>query len=425
MVAPLPDWMKPETDDNWDSEDVAPQVTSYSFYKDSPEGEVTLYYDDSAHAYYRFDADGNRVEIPGVTTVLQIIDKSKPLMLWAVKLAIMTIQAGLHNADGSRKELSTEDLNWLLNDARTKHSQELEEAGDVGHIVHGILEEQIKLAIKNNNGVLQPLDFPPTDERVKNSTGAAFEWTQKHKVRFIFTERKVYSREYDVAGTGDGLAWVSSCDDPSCCSEEYVDRLAFIDWKTSRSMRTTYILQTAIYRFCYIEETGEPVTDTWVLKLDKETGKLTSLHRSPNTFEMELEAFLAALNLYRRMKDVEESIRVDKAKRKAIGKAIRDEAKAVLKAEAKATSIANREASKLATKARNEAQKAHYKQLRADGVPVDEAKALAYPKVEKTAAEIADEIVDEMMGNLRASAPTEPTIAPIEEPFQVEWELKL
>lgn len=411
MAEPLPDWMKLEPNDDWDSDVVESPVTSYSFYKDSPEGEVILYYDDSAHAYYRFGPDGNRVDVPGVTTVLQIVDKSKPLMLWAVKLAITTLRNGLINPDGSMVRLSTEDLNALLEDARTKHSQELQEAGDVGHVVHALLEKAIKKAILETNGVLQPLEEIPIDERVKNSTGAALVWTQKHKVRFIFTERKVYSKEFDVAGTGDGLAWVSSCDDPSCCRDEYIDRLAFIDWKTSKSMRSTYILQTAIYRFAYIEETREPVTDTWILKLDKETGKLTALHRPPETFEMELNAFLAALQLYRSMDEVEESLRKDKAELKAVAKSIRDAAKAIQAEQERLERLAAREASKAATKVRNAAKKAHYEQLRAEGMNPVEAKAMAYPKVEKSTAEVEPK--------------SEPNPITTEEPFEVEWVLNL
>jgi hypothetical protein len=374
-MAELPSWMILDTDDQWNDVEVESKVSQYSFYKDSPEGETVLYYDDSAHEYYRYDAEGNRVDVPGVTTVLKDVGPAKPLMIWAVKLAIETARAGLVNEDGTFKQLSTEDFNFLLDDAQTKHDQELKEAGDVGHVVHGLLEDAIKKAIKDHNGVLQPLEFVHVDERVNNSTGAAVEWAQKHKVRFIFTERKVYSKTFDVAGTGDGLAWVSSCDDCTCCKFSYVDRLGWVDFKTSKSLRTTYLLQAAIYRFAYIEETGEPVTDTWILKLDKITGKLKALHRGPETFEIELEAFLSCLKLYRDMELVESSLSAQNAEQRSARKAVRDAAKAIQEAqEREERRLAKIERMRL-TKERNEAKDAHYKALRAGGLSPSEAKA--------------------------------------------------
>jgi hypothetical protein len=375
-VAAFPEWMQIE-DTNIEEES---KITSYSFYKDSPEGEVTLWYDDSAHVYYRFDADGTRIDIPGVTSVLQIIDKSKPLMFWAARLAVDTVRAGMTDGTGRLKMLATEEFNALLEDARTKHTQRLEEAGDVGHIVHAYLEDMIKDAIASNNGIMRPLrNVTITDERVKNSLAAALDWTMRHKVRFICTERKIYSREWDVAGTGDAWAYVSSCDDPTCCPNAYVDHLTLLDWKTSNRMHGTYPTQTAIYLAAYVEETGEPVTDRWVLRLDKETGKLDTLYCPPETFEDDLNCFLAALSLYRLVKKTESARTQQRGEVRKIRSAIKKEAKAELKLKEKEAKAVARAEAKATKVAKMEAQKAEYKRLRAQGVPVAEAKALAYP----------------------------------------------
>lgn len=442
MAIALPDWLQLE-DTNWGEDEPEAKVTTYSFYKDSPDGEVILYYDDHAHAYYRFDAEGNRVDIPGVTTVLQIVDKSKPLMLWAVKLAINTIRDGLINSDGGINNLATEDLNMLLEDARTKHSQHLVEAGDVGHIVHNILEQAIKRAVSETDGVITDIDTSDyTDERVVNSVKAAVQWITAHKVKFLLTERKIYSREFEVAGTGDGLALVSSCDDIACCKEHFEDRKDWLDWKTSNKMNTTYPAQTAIYMFAYIEETGERVVGRWVIKLNKETGKLDVLYRSPETFELDLEAFVKALGLSLTWKELEKSIQEQNAERRAILKSRRDAEREAREAQERAERLAAREASKAATKARNEAAKAYYKELRSQGMSPDEAKAeqlKKFPpksKSEKSADDLAEDFAEEMMTNLRHNVPeqqkrlaeslAEPKIETTKaDDFSLEWSITL
>ena len=367
IKADMPSWMN--VDDAY-GDDVS-SVSTYSFYKDAPDGEVVLFYDDVPHCYYRYDSLGNRIDIPGVTTVVNIIDKSHALMRWAVKLAVETIRIGLE--DGT-KLLPTEEFNMLLKDATTKHTQELEEAGSVGHTVHAILEEMVVWAILTNGGILRPYHKElPEDDRVHNCIRAALEWADAHNVRFLFTERKVYSRLFDTAGTGDGLALVSSCDDSTCCKSYYKDALDFIDWKTSKSMRTSYRLQTAIYQFAYVEETGEKVTGRWILKLDKETAKLSKLYCGPETFEDDVNCYLACLDLYRRWKAIEENERKDKQETKEIKKL----AKAAQKAQDKLTKAKAKEGASRAKKVAQDAKKALYKQLRAGGKSVTEARFMA------------------------------------------------
>jgi hypothetical protein len=414
-------------DSSWLPENTA--ITSYSFYKDTPEGEVVLYYDDAAHLYYRYDADGNRVDVPGVTTVLQIIDKSKPLMRWAVKLAIATIREGLE--DG-RKQLSTEEFMALLEDAKTKHEQELKEAGDVGHVVHGHLENMIKLAIETNNGIIAPLQgIEITDERVTNSIGAALEWCRSHKVRFIFTERKCYSRTFDVAGTGDGLALVSSCDDPLCCPTQYVDHLSFVDWKTSRSMRSTYPVQVAIYQFAYIEETNEPVTDRWILKLDKETGKLKALYCPPETFADDLDCFLAALELYRIFNKIEDR-RGEESKRHTEAVRARKRAfKEAAEEQEKARKADARAALKAAKEDWDQKRKTFYKALRDKKVSKVDAELqteTAFPKANRPGTKEESEPVQAdsavpTQANVAEPLPvaTAPVSAPVVPKGQWKW----
>src|ERR1022692_2948107 len=87
--------------------------------------------------------------------------------------------------------------------------------------------------------------FKLTDERAVQAVKAALRWMKTHRVEWLKTEEKIYSRKYEYAGTMDGLAYVDSCGDPACCTESYKHRMCLVDWKTSNHLSTIYCLQTA------------------------------------------------------------------------------------------------------------------------------------------------------------------------------------
>lgn len=376
--APLPDWMRPEDTDWSDVE----ELPGYNFYNDS----VKIHFDPAAHVYFRYDDEGNRTNIDGVTTVLGVINKSHMLVPWATKLCIETLKGYMFDEQGGLKEFTTEDLLMWMHEAKNKHRERLEEAGDIGHIAHDAIEQSIKYAIANTDGIVIQTEgtILPEHEQARNCVVAAFDWMKKHNVRWLATERKIYSREFDVAGTADGKCIVDSCDDIMCCrGRTFKDRKAIADWKSSNHLSDSYAYQTAIYQFAEIEEFGEYIPDRWILRLGKEDGKFEPWYIPADFFEADLNAFLAALQLYRSLKGIEERRKLEKAELRAIVKSIKDAAKAVKIAEERQERLLAREASKAATKARKDAADAHYKQLRAEGIPVAEAKAIAYPRAEK------------------------------------------
>jgi translation initiation factor 2B subunit (eIF-2B alpha/beta/delta family) len=124
-----------------------------------------------------------------------------------------------------------------------------------------------------------------------------------HNVRWLRTERKIYSRKYQYAGTLDGLATVDSCQDVACCGRIYQDELSLIDWKSSNHLRTEYLYQTAAYQQAEQEEFGCDIKARWILRLGKEDGKFEAWYEQ--NFEQDFEAFLGCLNLYRANKAVE------------------------------------------------------------------------------------------------------------------------
>jgi len=385
MSTALPTWMVFE-DVDMDAEEVA--VPSYKFYGDS----ITLYFESGPHIYYKFNEQGDRENVDGVTTILNVI--SKPyLTAWGTKLCIETLKEKMFDSNGMPIPYSTEELFVWFEEAKNKHKEKLETAGDIGKIAHNSLEQNIKYAIANTDGVVKSLVDLPTHEQAYNCVQAAKGWMDAHNVRWLHTEKLVYSRLYNVAGTLDGDALVDSCTDPfckGCQGRVFKDRRSIIDFKSSNYLSNPMAYQTAMYQFMQIEEFGEPIFDRWVLRLGKSQGDFEFWYLPDVYFEADLEAFLAALHLYRGLRDVEERRRIDKKAFTELTRSVKKEAKAEIKSQEKATKAAAKAELKAAKALKLEAQKAHYKRLRAAGTPVVEAKALAYPvEVVEVPSEIA------------------------------------
>lgn len=277
------------------------------------DGAVTLKFDKENHAYHLILPDGTTEIQEGVTTISNILDHSMYLMPWAVKmmyLKLLKTVPRMAELDGKQytESIAWGDFDKLLLEAKFAHREKFEDAGDIGHMAHSWIEESIKWAIKHNEGIVEKMHVTaPDNEQAVNCGLAAYKWMQAHNVRWISTERKVYSREHKYAGTLDGLAIVDSCDDPGCCHRFFMDELSVIDWKSSNHLRIEYLYQTAAYQAAYQEEFGTEIKSRWILRLGKEDGEFEAWYETD--FAQDFDSFLACLKLYRLNKAVDKRMR--------------------------------------------------------------------------------------------------------------------
>lgn len=288
----------------------------YKFYAD----QVTLRYDVKNHVYLLLKEDGSLEPQDGVTTICHIIDKSNALIPWACKMMSNRLLADgvIHLPSGEKvvRQMTYPEFEALVTLAKGAHKEKLEEAGEVGHTAHAWIEDYIKLTLAVK--VASPTELSlaqeklldhtiayPKDERAASACKAALDWMYQHNVRWLGTERKIYSRLHKYAGTLDGLCIVDSCQNPHCCKKEFKDRLTVSDWKTSNYLYTEYLLQTAAYQSAYIEEMsvtdphGPLVTDRWVIRLGKDDGGFEAWHADWDDFLVDFAAFRQALELSR------------------------------------------------------------------------------------------------------------------------------
>lgn len=207
------------------------EVLESTLYK----GKVKIRFFPESHIYV---VDGKRKT--GVTTYIGIMDKSRPLMIWATELARDFLLANLDR--GITKE-------HILQSC-VLHEEKKKEAADIGSLVHDWIEKYIK---KENPEL-------PEEKEAQIGINAFLDWVNDNKVKFLSSERVIYSKKHDYIGKMDIEAKVNG-------------KLCLIDIKTSNGLYNTYSMQTAAYVKADEEESGRNYEGRWLIRLAKETEK--------------------------------------------------------------------------------------------------------------------------------------------------------
>ena len=276
----------------------------YKFYNN----EITIRYDIKNHKYLLLE-NGELKEVPSVTQIVHIIDKSNALVPWAVKMMqaklVRTVNNYSTSIEGWDAYFKQNDLEEWISQAKSAHKEELDTAADIGHIAHGWIERYIKAVI--NGDKLSP-EFPE-HPKAASCCMAALDFISRHNIRWICTERKVYSRKWGYAGTLDGMCRADSCTDKHCCPRAFKDRLCLIDWKSSNHLYVEYVLQTAAYQHAWQEENNEKIDDRFIIRLGKDDGEFEPWHFESECFELDFYSFIEALNLTRTTKQIDKRIK--------------------------------------------------------------------------------------------------------------------
>lgn len=234
-------------------------------------GKVVLNYSDSGHVY---TLDGKVVY--GVTSIVKVIDKPA-LVGWGVKETINHYKRRIEPG----KEYSEVDLDIIHDEAKSARFASARKSASIGSITHNWIEAYVEAGLAG-----EELPERPVDKSVNKALDAFFEWTKEHDIKFKYSERKVYSMEYDYAGTLDGEAEVDG-------------NLDLIDYKTSTGIYPEYWLQIAAYMQAREEEEGHKYDGAWIVRIDKRSGKFETERKSrEEIMEVYLPAFLSALGIY-------------------------------------------------------------------------------------------------------------------------------
>ncbi len=232
--------------------------------------QIELFFDPDKHIY---QVNGKIVD--GVTSVVQIIDKSGPLMYWAVNQATDYLRNNLKPGQA----LDEIEIREILEEASKQHRLSKTRAGNVGDLTH----EYIEKAIRGEKPKM------PVNKQIRSGIKAFAKWAKENKLKPKFAEKKVYSKRFRYAGTTDIIGLVNG-------------KLAVIDIKTSNGIYHEMRYQVAAYQNAWEEETGKKCEERWIIRLGKEDGEFEAIKL--DDYEKDFKAFLAALILHRRRKEL-------------------------------------------------------------------------------------------------------------------------
>lgn len=188
--------------------------------------EIELCFEEKRHLY-----TVDNTKVAGVTGVTGVLNKPA-LVYWAVNKAVEYLDNTLEPG----KAYDEIQLKKLLEEAKFAHRKASGDAADIGTIVHNWIESYIK----GEN------PEPPINEKLKKSTQAFVKWTEENDVKFVLSEKKVYSRKYNFAGTLDFTAYIGKR-----------KQMVIGDVKTSTGVYPEMFFQTAAYQLARQEEHPE------------------------------------------------------------------------------------------------------------------------------------------------------------------------
>ncbi len=166
-----------------------------------PKTKDTFVYDNENHFYSL-----NGTQLPGTTTPMTLVnelswnrkgvmsDKTQIIKNWALK--VMYEKA--LELWGEKDSIFKDEFVELVSEAKKAPNQRFKDAGLSGTQIHEIIEELIKSWITSNKGYPYK-DLKSLYPQVQNF----IDWALKRKVRFLFSEEPLYSKEWMNCGTVD------------------------------------------------------------------------------------------------------------------------------------------------------------------------------------------------------------------------------
>lgn len=173
-----------------------------------------LKFDDKRHRYTL-----DNTPIPSVTTILNVLDKPG-LPYWAAGLVA---RDAIENCDyWGQRIRSGEDPERIIRDLKRSPWKERDKAARRGTRIHQVLE-----AAAHGDPTDCPRDLLPMAQQ-------AVDLLDREGVRTVETEARGYNRGLWYAGTIDLIADING-------------KTWLLDWKSSRSIHETHIMQIAAY----------------------------------------------------------------------------------------------------------------------------------------------------------------------------------
>ena len=215
--------------------------------KHTLKNNIILSYNEDKHMYYVNDQK--------VESVTGICSRGLPkpnLVNWLVATPLNEVKRLINEKLDNNEPLDRAGLERIFKTAKEKTNKIKEDAGLVGTVVHGLIEDFLK-----------GKDIPKqSDPAVVNCWNLFLDWWNKQEYEVVELEKKIYSKKYNYAGTLDLVV------------KDKKGNLVLMDIKTSNFISFDYFLQLNAYKFAYEEETGSKVSKSFIVKLSKKDAEI-------------------------------------------------------------------------------------------------------------------------------------------------------
>lgn len=229
---------------------------------------LTLDFDDEKHLYL---FNGKKVE--SVTGICGNGVPKPELQGWLISTPVREIKNSINTLLDNGESLDRVILERIVDKAKNKTEEIKKDAGLIGTVVHGLIEDFLKNKKIPNQ----------SDKKVINCWNLFLDWWNTQEYEVVELEKKIFSKKYNYAGTLDLVL------------KDKQGNLVLADIKTSNSISFDYALQLNAYRQAYEEETNNKISKGLIIRLPKTTGNI-EIRELPLNKQM-FNAFLGALNM--------------------------------------------------------------------------------------------------------------------------------
>jgi len=236
--------------------------------------KVVIRFDDERHIFY--DEKGN--PLISVTGATGIIDKSAALMGWAVKMMGEFLR---QNWDPTKVKTEGDKLG-LIGAAQKEYRNIKKAEADIGKTIHEWVSDWIK-------GKKPDM---PLDEKVVNGITAFLKFQKEHQIKWLESERVIYSQKHHFAGILDAVGKMGK-------------DLVLFDFKSSNAVYPEMWFQVAGYQIAYEEEMKKKFDKKMLIRFGKDNGEFESYELGKDWKDKDV--FLACLKIKKRLREIENS----------------------------------------------------------------------------------------------------------------------
>jgi hypothetical protein len=236
---------------------------------------LELNFDSVIHTY----KVGEKI-IPSVTGIVGVVNKPA-ILYWGINMAIESVRTSIKPGVA----LDEMEIESMLDTAKKAHRVKTDHAANLGTKIHAWIEEFINWKLKQG-------DKPqvPVNKQMQMAVNSFLKWVKEHKVEFLSTETKIYSKKYEYAGTMDFEAMIDG-------------KLVLGDIKTSSGIWPEMRFQTAAYMQARQEEVGLEYDHRLIVRIGKDKPEVEI--QKLLEFEKDFGAFLGCLKLYNRLRELD------------------------------------------------------------------------------------------------------------------------